>query len=47
MNVSRLKFDVSLFRRMMSTNNDPTQLTIDKAAYEATAGTMQDGKFKC
>lgn len=27
----------------MSTGNEPTELTIDKAAYEATAGTMQDG----
>lgn len=29
----------------MSTGNEPTQLTIDKAAYEATAGTMQDGIY--
>lgn len=25
-------------------SNEPTQLTIDNAAYEATAGTMQDGE---
>lgn len=29
-----------------NSNNDPTQLTIDNAAYEATAGTMQDGMSK-
>jgi hypothetical protein len=31
---------------MMSSSgggNDPTELTIDKSQYEATAGTMQDG----
>ena len=28
----------------MSMSNEPTELTIDKAAYEATAGTMQDGE---